>query len=155
MKFCYLFVAITKTPSHARPYSFCPVVNCQPGGCPPAEKIFPDKSITIIVNEKGNALIGRDTLAIDQVAAELQKRLWKSYMGTGKMYGAIHLQFSGEVLMGVRGAAMDAIKLAQKNVLTEVCLQLHKKLFENLSSRQQEKIQKQFPVLFQSNYQST
>ena len=35
------------------------------------------------------------------------------------------------------------------------CLQLHKKLFERLSSRQQKKIQTQFPVLFQSNYPST
>jgi hypothetical protein len=116
------------------------------------EKIFPEKSITIIVNEKGNALIGRDTLPMDQLAAELQKRLWKSYLGTGKMYKAIHLQFTGEVLMGVRSSAMDAIKQAQKNALIEICLQLHKKLFEDLSSRQQKKIQKQFPVLFQSTY---
>jgi D-serine dehydratase len=119
----------------------------------PAGNIFPDKSITIIVNEKGRALIGRDTLAIDQLADELQKRLWKSYMGTGKMYGAIHLQFTGEVLMGARGSVMDAIKEAQKKALTEVCLQLHKNLFEKLTSRQQKKIQKQFPVLFQSDYQ--
>lgn len=113
----------------------------------------PGKIISITVNEKGQAFIGRDTLAPEQLTAELQKRLWKSYTGTGEMYGAIHLQFSGEVLMGVRGASMDAIKQAQKNALTDICLEKHKKLFDALSSGQQKRIEKQFPVLFQVNYQ--
>jgi hypothetical protein len=53
----------------------------------------------------------------------------------------------------VKNSAMDAIQKAQKKVLTEVCLEKHKKLFESLSIRQQEKIRRQFPVLFQESFQ--
>lgn len=112
-----------------------------------------EKGLTIIVDSSGLAFMGRDTLSTDQLAGELEKRLWKGYMGTGEMYPSIHLQFRGEVLMGVRGATMDAIQLAQKNVSNEVSLHLHKKLFKDLSTKQQKKIRKQFPVLFQRTYE--
>jgi biopolymer transport protein ExbD len=117
------------------------------------DKVFPDKLIIVVVNPDGNVFIGRDTLSIDKLADELQRRLWKGYLGTGKMYDGIKLQLEGEVLMGVKNSAMDAIQKAQKKVLTEVCLEKHKKLFESLSIRQQEKIRRQFPVLFQESFQ--
>lgn len=112
----------------------------------------PGKIISITVSEAGQAFIGRDTLSLDHLTAELQNRLWKSYMGTGKMYDSIHLLFIGEVLMEVRGFAIDAIREAQKKALTIICLEKHKKLFEDITSRQQDKIRKQFPVLFQQDY---
>lgn len=112
----------------------------------------PGKLIRIVVNEKGYALIGRDTLTANDLSPELQRRLWKSYMGTGKMYDSIKLEFEGEVLMGTKGAAMDAIKEAQEKALKEICLEKHKKLFDALSEGQKNKIRKQFPVLFQTNY---
>lgn len=118
-----------------------------------AEQIISEKFITVVVKPNGNVIIGRDSLNMDQLADELQRRLWKGYMGTGKMYDGIKLSFEGEVLMGIRNSAMDAIEKAQKKVLTEVCLEKHKKLFENLSTRQQAKIKRQFPVLFQESYQ--
>jgi biopolymer transport protein ExbD len=121
-------------------------------GSYPAKHV-PGKIISISIDENGRALMGRDTLALEQLTTELQKRLWKSYTGTGKMYDAIHLQFTEQVLMGVRGSAMDAIKQAQKNALIEICLEKHKKLFDALSPGQQKRIEKQFPVLFQLNYQ--
>ena len=108
--------------------------------------------IAISVNETGIAFIGKDTLTMDMLTVELQKRLWKSFMGTGKMYEVIHLQFTGQAPEPVKGAAIDAIKKAQKNALTEVCLQKHKKLYDTLSGGQQRKIKKQFPALFQSDY---
>jgi hypothetical protein len=111
------------------------------------------KIITILVNEKNLAFIGRDTLLLQDLATELQKRLWKSYTGTGKMYDAIHLQYSGEVVTVIKDAAIKAIQLAQKNALTDICLEMHKKLFDTLSKGQQRRIKKQFPVLFQLNYQ--
>ena len=114
--------------------------------------IFSKKTITVIINEKGNAIVGRDTMTLDELATELQKRLWKSYTGTGKMYDAIYLQYAGDVLMGVKKTAMKAIQQAQKNALKEICLQLHKKLFEDLRNRQQNNIRKRFPVLFQQEY---
>jgi hypothetical protein len=112
----------------------------------------PRKIITIIVDPTGMALIGPDTLYISALAPEVQRRLFKSYMGTGKMYDAIRLEFHGEVLMGTRGAAMDAIKLGQSNALKEVCIHLHKKYFADLTPRQQKKIRRQFPVLFQDSF---
>ena len=107
------------------------------------------KIIGIIVNTRGEAYIGRDTLQLSDLAAEVQERLWKSYLGTDKMYDSIKIEFIDGVLAGTREAALDAIRLAQKNALTEICLQKYKRLFENCSSGQQRKIQKQFPVLFQ------
>ena len=115
--------------------------------------VAPGRSITIHVNSDGHSIIGKDTMTLEQLSVELQKRLWKSYMGTGVMYSRIQLVFNGEVLMGVRGSAMDAIKLAQKNTLNDVCVQIHKKLYDALTSHQQEKLKKQFPVLFQEKYQ--
>jgi len=55
--------------------------------------------------------------------------------------------------MGTRSAAMDAIKSAQQKALTEVCLEKHKKRFDDLNENQRNKIKKQFPVLFQQTFQ--
>ena len=114
--------------------------------------IFSKKTITVIINEKGNAIVGRDTMTLDELTTELQKRLWKSYTGTGKMYDAIYLQYTGDVIMGVKSSAMKAIQQAQKNALKEICLQLYKKLFEDLHKGQQNKIRNRFPILFQQEY---
>lgn len=117
------------------------------------QTISPQKIITISVNEKGWVMIGRDTLTIDQIPDELQKRLWKSYLGTGKMYDAIHLEFSGQPSAVIQKTTRDAIKEAQGKALTDICLQKHEKRFDDLSSRQQQKIKKHFPVLFQTSYE--
>lgn len=110
------------------------------------------KIITVTVNEQGSVFIGKDTLTLEQLTDELQKRLWKSYMGTDKMYDAIHLEFKGEVRENIIASVKKAILEAQQKALTDICLQKYKKLFEDLSSNQQEKIRKQFPVLFQKDY---
>jgi len=117
-----------------------------------SEKINPQRSITVTVDQKGWIYIGKDTLTADQLAEELQNRLWKSYLGTGKMYHSIRLEHAGEVLPEIDGNVKKAIKEAQQKALTEVCLQLHKKLYDDLGNRQQRKIRNQFPVLFQQNY---
>jgi hypothetical protein len=108
-----------------------------------------DKIISISVNANGKAIIGRDTLDMDQLSAEIQERLWKGYMGTGKMYDKIIIQSANDVDTTKKNSAIAAVQKAQKNVLTELCLEKHKKLFEALSSGQQERIRKKFPVLFQ------
>lgn len=118
---------------------------------PPAASIQ-QKIITITATPSGSVYIGRDTLAIEDLAKELQTRLWKSYLGTGKMQDSIHLLFSGEVLMGTRGAVMDAIQEGQQLALKDICLQHYKTLFEELNEKQQAKLKKSFPVLFQTAY---
>ncbi len=113
------------------------------------ERVSPPKIITITVNPNGVVYMGVDTLTTDALATTLHERLWRSYLGNGKMYDSIRLVLNGEVLMGVKGAALDAIQLAQQNALKDICLQKYKRLFENTSSLQQKRIRKQFPVLFQ------
>lgn len=107
------------------------------------------KIINITVNPNGMIYMGPDTIYVDQLSAKLQDRLWRKYLGNDRMYDAIEVIMSGEVLMGVRGAVLDAIQLAQKNALRDICLQKFKKLYDNISEGQQKKLQKQFPVLFQ------
>ena len=116
------------------------------------KKKFPKKTIIVTVDKKGYVFIGKDTLTTIELSNELQKRLWKSYMGTDKMYDAIHLEFNGEVPMNIKESVKNAIREGQKKALTDICLQKHKKRFEDLSSGQQKKIMKQFPVLFQQEY---
>ena len=116
-------------------------------------KGFPSqKIITINIDEKGRIFIGKDTLTTDQLSDELQKRLWGSYMGTDRMYDAIHLEFSSVVSESILAGVKKAIHEGQKKALTDLCLQKHKKLFEDLNSHQQRKIRKQFPVLFQQGF---
>jgi hypothetical protein len=117
------------------------------------QKNIPKKIITVSLNEKGWVMIGRDTLTIDQLTDELQKRLWKSYLGTGEMFDAIRLEFSGLPSAVIQKSARDAIKEAQRKALVDISVQKHERRFEDLSSRQQKKIKKQFPVLFQTSYE--
>ncbi|MES1214219.1 MAG: hypothetical protein ABUT20_01780 [Bacteroidota bacterium] len=112
----------------------------------------PEKIISISVNEKGFAIIGRDTMFIEQLTDEIQKRLWKSYLGTGEMFDAIRLEFSGNPKEETKKNARKAIQEGQKKALIDISLQKHKRLFEDLNSRKQRKIKNQFPVLFQQDY---
>ena len=44
------------------------------------------------------------------------------------------------------------IKEGQKKALVSVCLQKYKKTFDSLDEKKQEKLKKQFPVLFQTDF---
>jgi hypothetical protein len=107
------------------------------------------KIIDVTIFPDGRALVGKDTFQVDGLAKEIQTRLWKSYLGTGKMYSAIRIHFNGEVLMGVRSAALDAIKEGQDKALTDLCIQKHEKNYDQLSRAEQQKLKRKFPVLFQ------
>jgi len=82
----------------------------------------------------------------------IRERLFKSYTGTGKMYDAIKLVKDGSPEPVIIEVVIKEIKSGQKKALTELCLEKYKKLFENINGRQQEKLKKNFPVLFQSGY---
>lgn len=107
------------------------------------------KYLTITITPNGEIFIGRDTIYVDKLAAELQNRLWKSWLGTGRMYDSIIVQFSGEVLMGIKGSVLDAIKEGQQKALEEICVEQYKQEYEKLAASRQQKVKKQFPVLFQ------
>ncbi len=111
----------------------------------PAKKI-----LLITVDEIGTVTIGRDTINVDNLARYIQERLFKSYMGTGKMHDRIDLTKEKEVPETVLEVITKEIQQGQLKALTEVCLQKYRKRFENLEERKQDKIKRQFPVLFQT-----
>jgi hypothetical protein len=117
-----------------------------------ASNPFADKIITVKINSSGIVTIGRDTVGSDDIAAYIRERLFKSYTGTGKMYDAIRLVIDGEPQAVVMEVVLKEIAKGQKKALTELCIEKYKKLFEDISSRQQAKIRKNFKVLFQQSY---
>ncbi|TMI66113.1 MAG: hypothetical protein E6H07_09480 [Bacteroidetes bacterium] len=113
---------------------------------------FAEKIITVKVNSSGIVTIGRDTVSSDDIAAYIRDRLFKSYTGTGKMYDAIKLVIDGEPQAVVMEVVQKEIARGQKKALNELCIEKYKKLFEDISPRQQDKIKKNFKVLFQESY---
>lgn len=108
-----------------------------------------EKVLTIVIDKNGYCLMGRDTLSNDNLEKEVKERLWKSYLGTGKMYDRIDLQTRGDISLSVKGAAIEAIKKGQEKALAEYCVSKYKDTFDKLSAKDQGKIRQRFPVLFQ------
>ncbi|HYC40361.1 MAG TPA: hypothetical protein VEB63_07710 [Chitinophagaceae bacterium] len=108
-----------------------------------------EKIITITVNQYSQAIIGRDTLTFANLSKELENRLWRHFLGTGKSYDRIVLNFTRGVTRAIRVSAIAAVKSAQHSALKLISLEKEKKLFEDLEPDKQDKIRKQFPVLFQ------
>jgi hypothetical protein len=107
------------------------------------------KILTVILDNNGWICIGRDTLSVDKVAFEVQQRLWKTYLGTGKMQDEIVIQLHGDVLPTIQAAAKEAIQKGQEKALAEYCVMKYKKTFDKLNENQQSKVKRQYPVLFQ------
>jgi hypothetical protein len=114
----------------------------------------PDKPkyITINVTYYGLVYMAPDTLSVSQLPTILQQRLWKSWLGTGKMYDGINLKFDEDTKDEIRLSVLNAIKAGQERALAEVCVQKYKKSFGELSESQRQKIKKNFPVLFQQAF---
>lgn len=110
------------------------------------------KTVVIHVNEKAEVMIDQAKYFTDDLAREVQQRLWRSYMTSGKMVQSIQLSFDAAVSEELKKEVLFNIKTAQEKTLTVLSLHKHKKRFENISSNKQEKIRKQFPVLFQTKY---
>lgn len=134
-----IFLLATSLPSTASHYS--------------NKSFAEEKNLYINVDEIGIISIGRDTVSSDELARYIQERLFKSYMGTGKMYSTIKLSSTdGKVPEMVMEVVRTEIKAGQQKALTELCLQKYRDFFEHITQRQQAKLKKQFPVLFQTNY---
>jgi hypothetical protein len=116
--------------------------------------VLPEKAIRITIDERGYASIGRDTLTIIELTEEIHIRLWKSYLGTGKMPGVVLVSYKGNAASIHQTATEKALKEAQQKTLQEFCVHKYKKKFENVSSSQLKKMKKQFPILFQQVFTS-
>lgn len=108
--------------------------------------------ISITVNAGGGATVSGHTYLLDNLHTALQTKMWNKYLSTGKMQDRFKLRFSGEVLMGVRGASMDEILLSQANTLKKLCMKKYGKEFDRLSASRQVYIKTKFPILFQTTY---
>ena len=112
-----------------------------------------EKILLITVDETGSIAVNNDPVGSDNLASYIQERLFKSYMGTGEMHSRIKLEkINNNVPDLVTEAVVKEIKDGQKKALISVCLLKYKKLFDNLDKKKQEKLVKQFPVLFQTTF---
>lgn len=127
-------------------FFLCQVANAK--GPLPGEKI-----LLVRVDEAGNIKVGRDTVGSDQLARYIQERLFKSYMGTGKMYDRIKFEKEdAAVPEAVTDVVLTEIKNGQSKALQELCLQKFNKTFETIEKKKQARLKKQFPVLFQTSF---
>jgi len=114
----------------------------------PAEKI-----LQVTVDESGTISIGRDTIGSDELARYIQERLFKSYLGTGQMHDKIKFSKANEEVPDmVIQVVIKEIQEGQQKALMQVCLQKYNNRFENVDKKKQDKLRKQFPVLFQTDY---
>ena len=115
--------------------------------------VVADKILLVQVNEIGIITVNNDTVGSDLLARYIQERLFKSYLGTGKMYSRIILhKADANVPDIVTAVVIKEIKDAQQKALTEVSLQKYNRSFNSLEERRKEKIKKLFPVLFQDTF---
>lgn len=113
-----------------------------------------EKILLITVNETGIIKVNGDPVGSDFLASYIQERLFKSYLGTGKMHSGIKLvKFNNQVPDMVTEVVTNEIKEGQRKALVQVCLLRYNKLFNSLETKKKEKMQKLFPVLFQTDYQ--
>src|SRR5688500_4522700 len=76
---------------------------------------FPfQKTVAIHVNEKGEVMIDQAKYFTDDLAREVQQRLWRSYMTSGKMVQSIHLSFDVSVSEELKNEVLFSIKTAQE-----------------------------------------
>ncbi|HEX7906424.1 MAG TPA: hypothetical protein VF487_21265 [Chitinophagaceae bacterium] len=116
---------------------------------------FQQKTLVIIVDAKGQVSIDRIKIETDDLPRELQQRLWRSFVGNGKMPQVIKVQFENELPPESTKAILEAVKQGQQRTLNILSLHKYKNKFENITTRKQDKIKKQFPVLFQEDLLST
>ena len=112
-----------------------------------------DKVITVRIEESGIILVGRDTVTTENLSRYIQERLFKSYLGTGKMHNRISFSKGSENIPAlVTDIVIKEIKEGQQRALRQLCAEKYKKQYERLTSHQQWKLQKLYPVLFQTDY---
>lgn len=115
-----------------------------------SDNLYPEKLLQVTITESGIITVGRDTVDSENLAKYIQERLFKSYLGTGKMYDRIIVSRVTESTPDmVAEVVIKEIKLGQQRALTQLSLQKYRNTFDKLDDKKKEKLKKQFPVLFQ------
>ena len=111
------------------------------------------KTITIRLSASGDTFIDGVKLRADQeLTSELQSRLWRSYVGNGPVPQSIHLETEPGIGAAAINTAREAIVKTQTLVRDRLAVDKYKQAYKDISTRKQEKIQKKFPVLFQTDF---
>lgn len=120
---------------------------------PAREKLPAQKILLVEVDEIGIITVNRDTVGSDLLSRYIQERLFKSYMGTGEMHSKIKFSKANDNVPDiVVQVVLKEIQEGQRRALTELCLLKYKNRFEHIEQKKQDKLKKQFPVLFQTDY---
>jgi biopolymer transport protein ExbD len=125
---------------------------------PPAQKNttylqFAEKILLITLDDVGTITVNKDPVSSEILSSYIQERLFKSYLGTGQMHSRIKLEKANKNVPEIlTQTIIKEIKDGQRKALISVCLQKYKKTFDGLEKKKQDKMIKQFPVLFQTDF---
>lgn len=109
-----------------------------------------EKILQVTITESGIITVGRDTVDSENLARYIQERLFKSYLGTGRMYDRIILSQQTESTPDmVTDVVIREIRQGQQRALTQVSLQKYRNTFDKLDDKKKSKLKKMFPILFQ------
>lgn len=110
------------------------------------------KTVTVKVLPDQQCFIDGIKVNFWELGIELNKRIWRTFMGNDKMPENIAVVYEGEVDADTKTATIKSVKEAQQRTLTIYSLFKHKKKYEDLPESKKEKIKKQFPILFQQDF---
>ena len=113
------------------------------------EQLTQQKTISIQADQKGELWIDRVKIQRERLANELEQRLWRGYITSSIMVKNIQLIVEGSPNPAFEQELKDAIKKGQERTLAILSLHKYGKRFEDIGNSKQERLRKQFPVLFQ------
>jgi hypothetical protein len=111
-----------------------------------------EKILDLQITASGIIHSGADTIAQDKLADWVKNRLFKSWVGNGKIYTKIKFSGADKVNPIISEAIIKEIREGQRLALIAFSLELYRTNFENLDPKKQEKFKNKYPVLFQESF---
>jgi len=109
-------------------------------------KMVVDSAINITIN---NTLLKKKE---NNVYQALYDNWLRAYTESTHLPVALHIKYTGTVMMGARDDIMDQIQTAQNKMKQYIAKDKYKKLYDSLSPDQQAEMQKQHAILFQKDF---
>lgn len=115
---------------------------------PPEQRV-----LYITVTEAGRVTVGGgDSIDVSDVPKQVKDALFKSSLGNRKYYKISITRVGENIPDGTLNSLNDMIRQGQQAALDAICLEKFKQLYSELDDKKQEKLRKQYPVLFQREY---
>jgi len=107
----------------------------------------------ITINQAGRITVGGgDTIDVSDVAKQVKDALFKSSLGNRKYYKISISQLGGNISLSALKGLSEKVSEGQLMALNAICLEKFKRLYSDLDQKKQEKLKKQYPVLFLTDY---